>query len=122
MKFELESNDSKYRIQSYRPKVAIIINRLAYSHSVLISSKHLSKWLPTSVEELTEEHIEQICQLKCAVVLIGTGEKLKFPQQSLLIPLMKAGIGFEIMDTSAACRTFEVLAAEGRSVAAALIF
>lgn len=121
MKFELESNDSKYRIQSYRPTVAIIINRLAYSHSVLISSQHLSKWSPTSIEELTEEHLQEACQLKTGVVLIGTGEKLRFPKQSLLIPLMKAGIGFEIMDTGAACRTFEVLAAEGRSIAAALI-
>ncbi len=121
MKFELESSDSKYRIQSYHPNVAIIINRLTYSHSVLISSHHLSKWSPTSIEELTEEHFQEVCQLKAGIVLIGTGEKLKFPKQSLLIPLMKVGIGFEIMDTSAACRTFEVLAAEGRSVAAALI-
>lgn len=121
MKFELESNDSQYRIQSYRPNIAIMINRIAYSHSVLISSKYLSKWSPATFEELTEEHIEQICQLKVSVVLIGTGEKLRFPQQSLLSPLMKAGVGFEIMDTGAACRTFEVLASEGRGVAAALL-
>jgi uncharacterized protein len=121
LKFELESNDSNYRIRSYRPNIAIMVNHSAHQQSILIAPRHLSNWSPVSIEELTEEHIEQICQLKCAVVLIGTGEKLKFPKQSLLIPLMKAGIGFEIMDTGAACRTFEVLAAEGRSVAAALI-
>lgn len=121
MKFELESNDSKYRIQSYHPNVALIINRVAYSHSVLISSQHLSKWPPTKFEEITEESLEEVLKLKMPVVLIGTGEKLQFPKQSLLIPFMKAGVGFEIMNTSAACRTFEVLASEGRGVAAALI-
>lgn len=121
MKFELESNDSKYRIQSYHPNAAIIINRLAYSHSVLISAQHLSKWSPTSFEEITADSLEEILKLKTTIVLIGTGETLKFPQQSLLIPFMKAGVGFEIMNTSAACRTFEVLASEGRSVAAGLI-
>ncbi|MEY3220318.1 MAG: hypothetical protein RIT27_1675 [Pseudomonadota bacterium] len=121
MKFELESNDSQYRIQSYRPNTAIIINRIAYPHSVLISPHHLSNWSPTKFEELLKEHFEQICQLKVSVVLIGTGEKLQFPPQTLLTPLMKAGIGFEIMDTGAACRTFEVLASEGRGVAAALL-
>lgn len=121
MKFELESNDSKYRIQSYHPNTAFIINRLAYSHSVLISSQYLSKWSPTSVEEITEESLEEVLKLKTSIVLIGTGEKLQFPQQSLLIPLMKAGVGFEIMNTSAACRTFEVLASEGRSITAGLI-
>lgn len=121
MKFELESNDSKYRIQSYHPNVALIINRVAYSHSVLVSSQYLSKWSPTTFEEITEESLEEIIKLKTSVILIGTGEKLQFPKQSLLVPLMKAGVGFEIMNTSAACRTFEVLAADGRSVAAALI-
>jgi uncharacterized protein len=121
LKFELESNDSKYRIQSYRPNLAIIINRLAYSHSILISPQHLSKWSPTTFEEIAVESLEEMLKLKTPVVLIGTGEKLRFPKQSLFIPLMKAGIGFEIMDTSAACRTFEVLASEGRQVAAALI-
>jgi len=53
--------------------------------------------------------------------LIGTGARFQFPEPALLAPLQKAGIGVEVMDTQAACRTYNILLGEGRSVAAALI-
>jgi uncharacterized protein len=56
-----------------------------------------------------------------AIVVIGTGAKLKFPHPSLLHPLIDARIGYELMDTAAACRTYSVLLSEGRKVCAALV-
>jgi uncharacterized protein len=54
--------------------------------------------------------------------LLGTGKQLRFPRPELLQPLIKAKKGIEVMDVQAACRTYNVLISEGRSVAAALIF
>ena len=56
------------------------------------------------------------------LVVFGSGARLRFPSPALLRPLIDAGIGVETMDTAAACRTYNVLLAEGRSVVAALLF
>jgi len=55
------------------------------------------------------------------LVILGTGRRQRFPRTELIAPLVRAGIGWEVMDTGAACRTFNVLVAEGRRVAAALL-
>lgn len=55
------------------------------------------------------------------MVLLGTGARLRFPHPRLSAPLARAGIGLEVMDLQAACRTYNILAAEGRRVAAALL-
>ena len=54
-------------------------------------------------------------------MLLGTGSRLHFPPAAVLMPLIAAQIGYEVMDTGAACRTFNVLAGEGRRVVAALL-
>jgi uncharacterized protein len=66
-------------------------------------------------------HIESLLALAPELVLIGTGQKQKFPGASILQPLIHAQIGYEIMDTGAACRTYNVLAGEGRKIVAGLI-
>jgi uncharacterized protein len=65
--------------------------------------------------------VSRLTALGVDIVLIGTGERLDFPQPSVLRPLIEAGIGFEVMDTPAACRTYNILMGEERKVAAALI-
>jgi len=59
--------------------------------------------------------------MKPELVLIGTGAKFEFPEPARLAPLRSAGIGVEVMDTAAACRTYNILLGEGRGVVAALI-
>lgn len=91
------------------------------THSIILSAQGLiSDWEPSSLAELTANHIEIINSLEPALVLLGTGARLQFPASEILSPLHKMGIGVEIMDTAAACRTFNVLMSEGRKVAAAL--
>ncbi len=96
------------------------IEKLSRS-AVILPDVLLREWSPQSVAELTREHIQQLADLKPELALIGTGKQLQWPDRALLIPLMEAGIGYEIMDTAAACRTYNILSYEGRAVAAALM-
>ena len=79
-------------------------------------------WATGGFDALTEADFEALAALGVEIVLIGTGSRQRFPAPALLRPLMQARIGFEVMDLGSACRTFNILAGEGRSVAAALIF
>src|SRR5262249_31677613 len=72
-------------------------------------------------EPLTEADFGALAALEPEVALLGTGATLRFPNPSLTRPLINAGIGLEVMDTPAACRTFNILAAEGRKVVAAVL-
>gem|GEM_PF-740563 len=78
-------------------------------------------WPPADFATLTAEHLAALLAHEPEVVLLGTGSRLRFPPPEVLQPLQAAGIGFEVMDTPAACRTFNILAGEERLVIAALL-
>ncbi len=78
-------------------------------------------WGPEGFEALAALHFEALAAAGPEVVLFGSGPRLRFPPAALLRPLIERGIGVESMDTAAACRTYNVLASEGRSVVAALL-
>ena len=78
--------------------------------------------MPPASSALTPEHFAQLAALKPELVIFGSGARLRFAAPALLRPLIDARIGVETMDTAAACRTYNVLLAEGRSVVAALLF
>ena len=65
--------------------------------------------------------MQQVAALDCPIVLLGTGARQRFPATQLLRPLLERGVGVEVMDSFAACRTYNILMAEGRAVVAALI-
>ena len=65
--------------------------------------------------------LEVLAGLPVEVIIFGSGARIRFPQAAWLRPLMARRIGLETMDTAAACRTYNILAQEGRSVAAALL-
>ena len=74
-----------------------------------------------TIEDWSAEHLEAICAWRPAVVLLGTGRTQRFPDPGFGARFLRAGIGFEVMDTGSACRTFNVLVAEQREVVAALV-
>lgn len=78
-------------------------------------------WGPKHFNELNAQSFEALAQEGVELVLLGCGHKLQFPPASLLAPLIAKGIGLESMDTLAACRTYNILASEGRKVFAALL-
>lgn len=78
-------------------------------------------WGPATFAELDQDTLARLAELACDVLLLGTGSRQRFPSPLLLRPLIEAGRNLEVMDTPAACRTYNILVAEGRTVAAALI-
>ncbi len=89
---------------------------------ILLPDRLISAWTKATVETLQEEDMAQLRALGTEIVLLGTGKRLRFPAGPLMRPFAPAGIGLEVMDLQAACRTYNILAAEGRQVAAALLF
>ena len=88
---------------------------------VLTSDAIVEGFAPGGFDTLTEADFAALLAHKPEVVLLGTGGTHRFPHPRLTRALAEAGIGVEVMDTPAACRTFNILAAEGRKVVAALI-
>jgi len=131
MKFSLE-NTRSIQIHSYQPG-ALSIKLAAgntgqprqlevYRHSLILSAMDsLTDWPVSSADELELHHFELAWQSRPAIVLYGSGQKLVFPAPEIRQEFALRGIGFEAMNTSAACRTYNVLAAEGREVMACLI-
>ena len=100
----------------------VVVNGVRHAASLLVTPLALvADWPVTSVQTLTSAHLAAVLELHPEVVLLGTGVRLHFPAAEVLRPLIDAGIGHEIMDTGAACRTYNILMAEGRQVLAALI-
>ena len=98
------------------------INQIPYAHAVLLSSDGaISAWPVESFDNLEASDFEQMIALKPELILIGTGSRQRFPKPELLKSLISAKIGFEIMDSQAACRTYNILVGEGRQVLLALI-
>lgn len=122
MKLELDTGEEgNFRIRSYAAG-AIIINEETLTRSVVVTPKQLIReWPPQSFDHLAPEHFDSILTLNPEIVLIGTGAHLRFPAPDVILPITTKNIGIEIMDTGAACRSYNVLMAEGRRVAAALL-
>jgi uncharacterized protein len=100
----------------------IEINKIPYSHAVLLSSDgEILEWAVKSFEELSPTDFSQMASLKPELIIIGTGKRQRFPKPELLKTLIEARIGFEVMDSQAACRTYNILVGEGRRVLLALI-
>ena len=100
----------------------IEINKIPYSHAVLLSSDgEILEWGVKSFEDLNPADFTQMASLKPELIIIGTGKRQRFPKPELLKALIEAKVGFEVMDSQAACRTYNILVGEGRQVLLALV-
>lgn len=91
-------------------------------HAVLVGSRGLLvPWGVERFDELTSAHFETLAAQGNEIVIFGSGPRLRFPPTAWLQPLMLRRIGLESMDSAAACRTYNILAAEGRNVLLALL-
>ena len=100
----------------------IAVNGRRMTRSFLLTPQRLIEaWPPVSFDSLTEPDLAAVADLDCRIVLLGTGPRQRFPAPALLRSLIERRIGVEVMDSHAACRTYNILMAEGREVAAALI-
>lgn len=121
MRLELDTNPNLNRFTALEPGLVKINNQIYNNNVVVLPERLIQDWAQGGFEGLTEADFTVLAELGADILLIGTGERQRFPHPSLLRPLMAARIGFEFMDVAAACRTYNVLMSEDRKVAAALI-
>ncbi|MCW5232152.1 Mth938-like domain-containing protein [Verminephrobacter eiseniae] len=120
MKFQPDHSDAQI-ISGYGPGW-IRIGADKISHSVLIGASGLRQaWPCARFEDLGAGHFAQLAGLDAELIIFGSGTRNRFPAPAWLAPLMARRMGLETMDTPAACRTYNLLAHEGRKVVAALI-
>lgn len=99
----------------------IHIGNSAYSSTIALTNDEvMESWTTKSVGELTPGDLEQLLNEGAEVVVLGTGVRHEFAPKEIMFALARKGVGFEVMDTAAAARTYNVLAGEGRRVAAVL--
>ncbi len=122
MKFSEEHDDKQFVITGYDDQ-SIHINNQHFNQGFILTLDHFKPdWTPRIYADLEVTHLNDIFELKPELILLGTGEKQVFPPKEIYLSLIHSKIGFEVMNTQAACRTFNILTADNRNVAAALFF
>ena len=121
LKLHLSKPVEKNIFSGYGPGY-VVVNKKRYENSMItMPDKIIENWQAAEVEKLTEEHFELLIPYEPEIILLGTGATLRFPSPLVTKDLLESKIGVELMDTNAACRTYNILMAEGRNVAAALL-
>jgi uncharacterized protein len=122
MKMQADRMEGQNAIARHGPD-GIIVNGIEFTASTIVPWRGaVEAWSVDDFDALSADHFAHLAALAPELVIFGSGARLRFPKPALLQPLMARRIGFETMDTAAACRTYNVLLAEGRSVVAALLF
>ncbi len=122
MKIHLLDTESERILIRAHTADSIAIRDITYTTSLAVSPTGIiTDWGPGSPHALQSSDLEILAELEPELILLGTGQQQVFPDQSVLKPIIDKGVGYEIMNTGAACRTFNILVAEGRIVVAGLI-
>jgi uncharacterized protein len=100
----------------------VAVNGARRERNIIVTATEVRDWSADDFEHLSAEHFAELARLGVEIVLLGTGRRQRFPDPQLTAPLGAARIGLEVMDTKAACRTYNILVAEERRVALALLF
>jgi uncharacterized protein len=100
----------------------VMVNGQRRESSTIVTPEQIQDWGAASFQSLTAENFSELTRLGADIVLLGTGPKQRFPHPGLTAALGAARIGLEVMDSKAACRTYNILVAEERKVALALLF
>ena len=116
-----EAPDTRYQLRSADGELARV-NELELRRSFVLSPEQLlDDWRPRSIDELQPADMDALLALQPAVVLLGSGARQRFPAPAVLAACLGRGVGIEVMDNAAAARTFNLLAGEGRRVAAGFL-
>ena len=121
MALQLENQPSGCHVDSFSDNV-VVIGEVRYTASLIVTPGQVVRdWPPQHPDQLTIDDFEMILALEPELILVGTGNELRFPDSEILKGVIRAGIGIDFMDSPAVCRTYNILAAEGRHVAAGII-
>ena len=120
MQFTLERS-SAHLISGYASG-EVRVNGRSFDRSIIVTPERLvENWRATVAAQLTSDDLEPILALEPELIVLGTGPRLVFPDQALIARILERGIGIEVMGNGAACRTYNILVHEGRSVALGLM-
>ncbi len=108
-------------LTAHGPGWVAINNEKVTSSVVLGSNGERFAWDCRNFSEIGPAHFARLAELGAEMIIFGSGERIRFPSPAWLQPLMARRVGVETMDTHAACRTYNILAGEGRHVVAALL-
>jgi uncharacterized protein len=121
MRFAEQAFDTKHTVQGYAVD-RITIDDRDYRASLVVTPKRIiPDWGPVSIDDVGEAQLADLLVDQPQVVIIGTGTRQQLAAPQVFAQLLSQGIGVEIMDTGAACRTYNILIGEGRRVAAGLM-
>ena len=121
MKLHVSGSGSRNAITGYGEGY-VSVNGQRHESSLIVLPDRVLAWDVPQFSALSTEHFSALKDLRAEILLLGTGPTQRFPHPRLTAPLAAAGVGVEVMDLKAACRTFNILVAEERRVAAALLF
>jgi uncharacterized protein len=108
-------------VRSYAAGELHVGDRTLHRSCLIKADQLVDDWRPQTIDELTSADLDAVLAMKPEIVILGSGSRQRFPQMQLIAALLSRGIGCEVMDTGAACRTYNILASEGRRVVAALL-
>jgi len=100
----------------------VMVNGQRRESSTIVTADSVRDWSASAFDALKESDFKELASLGAEIVVLGTGPRQRFPHPRLTAPLTRQRIGLEVMDTKAACRTYNILVAEERKVALALLF
>jgi uncharacterized protein len=120
MKFTLEAGSRANLIRGYSAQEIRIGEQRLTASCIVTAETLIADWEPRNFGELQPAHLERMLALQPELILLGTGPAQRFPPTSIRATLATRGVGLEVMDLGAACRTFNILVAEERRVAAGL--
>lgn len=121
MQLTQETPDYRYLLRGADAALARVNERELRSSFLLSPDRLVEGWRPREIDDLQVADLAALLELTPAVVLLGSGARLRFPAPAVLAALLTRGIGVEVMDNAAAARTFNLLAGEGRRVVAAIL-
>lgn len=121
MELHEDNRLARYRILGY-DQGGVRVEQAYYTGSMVVASFAAPhSWPPATVAQLQPEHFAALLALEPEVVILGTGARHIHPDPRLFVALQQQGVGVEVMNTAAACRTYNVLLADGRRVIACLL-
>jgi uncharacterized protein len=121
MKLQLEKTDGLNTFTAYGEGYVSVNGVRHNCNLAVLPDRLLPNWTRASFETLCAADLELLASLDAEIILLGTGNQLRFPNPELLRPLVQAQKGLEVMDLPAACRTYNILMGEGRKVAVGLL-